>query len=279
MEMRLRDVEFQVDTSLHPFFWESISTKPWETGTFDVIDQFVQPGDSVADIGCWMGPISLYLAGKGARVYAADPDPTAYKAFQSNLSLNPTLSTLITPHHLAIAPQRGTFTLYARTGYGNSSSSLLARTRDQVQDSTTLGLTLAEFMEQNAVARFSLIKLDIEGGEFALAEQLLALKQADRYGHLLLSMHYDHLNESIYQQQIFGRWLSKAFMKVERITGRYLFRRRLRQTLEPIVSLCRQFPYVYTMEGQRLSPEQLSAQQLLRSGADLFLADQPWEMI
>lgn len=277
MKIQLGEISFQVDESYLPEFWNHVNAGKWEQDTFDVLNHFVSSGSCVVDLGCWIGPISLYSAQKGGRVYAVDPDPEAFKWLLKNVQLNPELQGQIYPKNTAISDESGTQALYARSGYGNSSSSILKRTRDRVSSATIPKIRLDEFLATNGIDHVDFLKIDIEGGEFAIMEQLEALKTENKCHHIFLAIHYDHLNEAIYQKKIGWRFLSLSLMKLERITGWYLFRKELLRSIQPICSLAEKFNYVYSPAGHRIPSNEMTPQYLLKRKPDLLLSDTEWK--
>ena len=165
MKLKINDIAFEADASFKPHYWKDIDAGLWEKQSFELIDAIVKESDQVLDIGCWAGPLSLYMAAKGADVYAVDPDPAAFGALLKNLELNPSLSHRVHPYQLAISNENGKSKLYARTDYGNSSSSLLQRSRDGIDHEAADTLSFEAFIEKTKLKQIDFIKMDIEGGE------------------------------------------------------------------------------------------------------------------
>jgi len=276
LKIQLRDIKFNVDNSFKPIYWEHINSGNWEPHTFDAIDNCVNEGSNVIDIGCWAGPLSLYMAGKGANVYAIDPDPEAYKSLLINLKSNPDLNQVIKPYNIAISQNTETVKLYARNGYGDSSTSVLNRTRDNVKNATCEGYRLDQFLRTTALKQVDFLKVDIEGGEFRIIDQLLVVKKQYDCTNLLLSLHYDHLNEFIYHKRIRNKFLSLLLMKCERFTGIYVFKKELVSHLKNIRELCQQFKFVYAGDGELLGDNKLTPQYLLKNKLDLFMSESEW---
>lgn len=272
-KVNVRKTSFNVVSTNNANFWNCLSTANWENDTFDVIDHFVKENTSFVDLGAWIGPLSLYAAKKGAWVYAIDPDPVAYQALLKNVQLNPDIAQNIKTYNIAIANTDGERILHARDAYGRSSSSLLLRVRDGLSSTSTQTYTLNSFLKNNELELVDLLKIDIEGGEFELWDQLRALKKTKKIKTLLLSLHYDHLNEMIYQQKINKKLLSLVLMKLEKKTGYYFFKKELIMHLSGVVSLAEAFKYLYTSEGKRLNTVDLPA-YLLSHKINLLLTDE-----
>jgi FkbM family methyltransferase len=276
LKISINHVAFEVNHSFRSQYWEAIDSGNWETGTFNVIDYFLNDSNVALDLGCWAGPLTLYMAGKGATVYAVDPDPEAFDALEVNVGLNPNLSGTIHTHKLAIGANNSQMPLHARSGYGNSSTSLLNRTRDKVFNSLTEVVSFLNFLERNKITRLDFIKIDVEGGEFQFLGQVEELLNRFEYPTILLSLHYSHLNESIHQSKIGMRWVSLVIMKLEQYTGFILFRKALEVESRKVVSLGSRYKFVYDINGQKVTSEELTANFLMKKYSDLVFSNQEW---
>ncbi len=169
-----------------PTFWDRVASGTWEAGTFAALDAHVGPGTVVLDLGAWVGPISLYAAGLGARVVAAEADPAALDQLRRNLAANPDLAARVTVVPRAVAPLAGTVAFGARRKPGDSMSSILLAEagRGWTAEAITPG-ELARLVEP-AVRLF--VKLDIEGGEYGLLPAMAPLL-AHQYPVILVSFH------------------------------------------------------------------------------------------
>jgi FkbM family methyltransferase len=176
-----------------PTFWDRVEAGTWEESTFAVLDRYVDADTTLLDLGAWVGPVSLYGAARGARVVAVEADPAALVQLRANLDANPDLAARITIVDRAIAPDAQPVRMGARRKPGDSMSSALLAGADSHWDAAAvtpeaLAATLG------APARL-FVKLDIEGGEYALLPAMGALLDAPATA-LLLSLHPKILRES-----------------------------------------------------------------------------------
>jgi len=166
-------------------FWTEFEHQRWEPEVDDILDQYLSPGSVFADIGAWIGPITLLAAGRGATVHAVEPDPAAQVLLRRNVAALPaSLRKEVQVHSLAIADHDGLVQIGHREDrtFGDSMTSTIF-TRDAIHVPC---LTLETFLSSNGP--FDLIKMDIEGGEET------AIGQGARYLQqigipLLLSVH------------------------------------------------------------------------------------------
>jgi FkbM family methyltransferase len=197
-----------VDTSGERYgdFWAAFADGTFEPATVDVLRAWARPGRLLVDVGAWIGPFTLLAAAHGATVHAVEPDPVAADVLRRNSALNPELAGRLTIDEVAWAAHDGRAALAAPVGLGNARSALAGRrVRGQAADgaaSETVEVSTraaasayerAVFDVRAATGRALgtgdvLLKIDIEGGEFAVVPSLgsaLALHRPV----LLLSVH------------------------------------------------------------------------------------------
>jgi FkbM family methyltransferase len=276
MKILINGTEFTVNGSVFSPFWSDLNSGGWERDTFEVIDYFVKAGTCTMDIGCWIGPVSLYMAARGARVYSIDPDPIAYKIFVENLNLNPSLKLLINPFNIALTSKNQNVNLFARQAYGNSSTSILKRTRDKLNNITANGISPGEFVNIANLLHLDFIKMDIEGAEFELLPDILPTIEKLGFPTLYVSFHYSYLNEFIYQKTFKFRYLSLFMMKLEQFLGFYLFKSELLAALEKSLHFAGKYSFIYTGSGEQIHHEELTPGLLLRKKHNLVFTNREW---
>jgi len=190
---RLRRVEFR-DTSfvVEPMdrgqreFWDRFEAVAWEPETLSILKAGLDRRTTFIDIGAWVGPTALYAAHFARRVIALEPDPVALRQLRRNVALNPELATRIQVLGRALYTKPGVVTLGSTKRGGDSKSSLVhedMRTAWEVQTITPLELGNAVEADERVF-----IKIDIEGGEYAVGPLLSPLLRA-RTAAVLLSLH------------------------------------------------------------------------------------------
>jgi FkbM family methyltransferase len=168
-----------------PTFWDKVAAGAWEPGTLDVIDRLVEGETVFLDLGAWVGPTALYAAGRAKRVIAVEADPAALDQLQRNLHANPELASRIEVIGRAVHADPGVITLGARRKPGDSMSSTLLAGAPRRWHATTV--TPEELVSQLDGAERVFVKLDIEGGEYALLPAATAL--IERADVFLVSFH------------------------------------------------------------------------------------------
>lgn len=176
-----------------PTFWDRVEAGSWEPATIATIGRLVGPDTVFLDLGAWVGALSLYAAACGARVIAVEADPAARDQLRRNLAVNPDLARRIEVVAKAVAPRPGHVRLGARRKPGDSMSSALLADADTTwtAEAITPEQVAGLIPEGSPLA----VKLDIEGGEYALLPALAPIL-ARRGAALLVSFHPAILRQS-----------------------------------------------------------------------------------
>lgn len=157
-------------------FWRRVGAGLWEPQTFEVFQRFLRPDRSYVDMGAWIGPTVLYGAMLSRRVHALEPDPVAFAELAANVEANPALRPNIALYPYGIGPESGPLQLYAgglyfgaQSEFGDSMSGMLAAPGAVGQPCREVqGMDLERFLAVNAIDDCNFIKMDIEGGEYAV---------------------------------------------------------------------------------------------------------------
>jgi FkbM family methyltransferase len=157
-------------------FWNRVGAGQWEPQTFEVFQRFLRPDRSYIDMGAWIGPTVLYGATLAGRVHALEPDPVAFAELTRNVMANPALHSKIQLYPCGIGPESGPLQLYAgglyfgeQSQFGDSMSGMFAAPGVVGQPCREVeGMDLERFMAVNAIDDCNFIKMDIEGGEYAV---------------------------------------------------------------------------------------------------------------
>lgn len=150
-----------------PTFWAKAEAGFWEPETLAALEGMARPGVVVLDIGAWVGPTTLFAAALGANVLAVEADPTAFALLSANVEANPDLASRIRLLNAAAGPTPGTLALAAPRKLGDSMSSVLMAGAGAAGFEAKV-VTPAELASRLPAGLPLAVKIDIEGGEYAL---------------------------------------------------------------------------------------------------------------
>ena len=161
--------------------WRRMRAGKWERRLVHFVERASGSRTALYDIGAWCGPVTLIAAAKGAKVVALEPDPVAFRALRENLALN---GFDVDAREVAIGNGHGTMRLYAHAEFGDSMTNAVLPSASSL-DVETLRL---EDLPRFDGMRTSILKIDIEGMEYALADEILDFCR-DRKCAVSLSCH------------------------------------------------------------------------------------------
>lgn len=168
-------------------FWELFEDGRWEPETIALLVGLLEPGRTFVDVGAWIGPLALVAAKRGATVTAYEPDPVALAVLGSNLQLNPDVAGCITVVARALGTSNESVSL-ASSKLGNSMSSLAHGGAESV---SVAALDAKEWSATSAFLTADVLKIDIEGAEFAVIPRMRRAFRVRR-PVLLISVHGYH---------------------------------------------------------------------------------------
>ena len=137
------------------------------------------PGDVALDCGANVGAFTVLMAESGARVYAFEPNPAAFEELVARTSVFPNVTAL--QGAVTAAPGPVKLFLHKWTDhdpvYWSTGSSVLAGKNNVRSDSfvTVATFQLPVFFAEFGISRVHLLKMDIEGAEVEVLNQLLDL--------------------------------------------------------------------------------------------------------
>ena len=148
-------------------FWSRYESADWEPETVAAFTRFLKPDTRYVDLGAWIGPTVLLAASMVDRVVCAEPDPLAFEALAKNLGLNPSVAAKTTALQVAAGAADGAVTL-SSTGPGGGSNSSVVRAGDEGSHWKVEQLGVPSLLERAGLDAADFVKIDIEGGEYAL---------------------------------------------------------------------------------------------------------------
>lgn len=171
-------------------FYGKLAAGTWEPRTFDVLARNLD-GDTVCiDIGAWIGVTPLWAARRAKAVIAVEPDPKCLAILRALVGQAPNVTIL----EGAIS-DRPSIAINAVDGFGSSETSALAVGDGESAVVAGIGI---DAVLRHAEGAPVFVKIDIEGYEFALRDELAKLKGYDVRG-LQLALH-----PQIYEKTLAG---------------------------------------------------------------------------
>ena len=216
------------------WYWEAFQRDGVEPESYDVYDRYVTSVTTFLDVGAWTGPVTLYVANKAQKVYAFEPDPTAFGELENNLKLNPQL-TNVKIIRAFVGTSEGVIKMGNASQRGNSQSSVLFR--DGGDSWQADSIKLDRFIAENEMTSDLFIKMDIEGAEYTLLPTLKSLF-LERKPTLLLSLH--------------------PFFLIATVPGKGLLA-KIRKSLKLLTNSIRiiksleRFPFIYDLKGRKVN--------------------------
>lgn len=151
------------------------------------------PGDVALDLGANEGGVTARLAATGARVHAYEPDPVLAEGLRARFAGTPS----VTVHAEAVGVRAGTVTLRRHRAYRRNTVKY-GRANSIVEEAVAtrggeaIPVPCVSFREalDRVEGPIALVKMDIEGAEVAILEELLGTPALDRIGLLLVETHW-----------------------------------------------------------------------------------------
>lgn len=171
-----------------------------EVTAFDECVAALGPGDIAIDCGANVGKFTVPMARTGAEVYAFEPNPHAYAELVKATAGYPNVRAL----QAAATTEPGPVRLYLHRYsdddpvHFSSGSTLVAGKRNVREDhfTTVEGIPFADFIEGLGGRRIRLLKMDVEGAEVGLLNQLLDRGLHQRIDQLFAEVH-DRQNRTL----------------------------------------------------------------------------------
>lgn len=164
----------------------------------DEVFNILSEGDIAIDCGANVGDVSKKMLEKGARVYAFEPNPYAFKRLTERFKNNPNITCI----NKGVWYKEDTFPLYLHQNNDRNpeklsvSSSILENKRN-IDKSNFVEvdlIDLGKFLEE-LNAEVKLLKLDVEGAEIEVLNHLLDKNILGTIGQVLVETHETQMPE------------------------------------------------------------------------------------
>ena len=170
-------------------FWINIFHS-WENETFTIFDKFLDKNKILIDIGGWIGTTCMYGARKSKHVYVVEADKQSYTFLTKNCLLNNKNVTCI---NNAIYNETDIDIFFGKNKFLENSK--LNDSTSQVYKTDTKDcysikcIRVKDLIDKYQIEFISLIKVDIEGGEEHILDDLFEIKKNFNIP-LYISFHY-----------------------------------------------------------------------------------------
>jgi FkbM family methyltransferase len=157
----------KLDNSNNDNFWVNIFPY-WKNETFDIFDRYLDKNKQFLDIGAWIGTTCIYASRKSSYVVCVEADPISIKKLHYNIFINE-CNTKIDIEPSAIYNEKKEIIFgpnsFSETSSLNDSMSQIKNTITKTDDIFIKTIRLSDIIIKYNLNNLSLIKVDIEGGE------------------------------------------------------------------------------------------------------------------
>jgi FkbM family methyltransferase len=154
----------------------------WEPHLTRFIRRRLQFGDVFIDVGANIGYYSLCaskLVGVTGRVVAVEASPVIYRELVANLEMN--RASNVRPVHCAVSNTSGELLVYGGPPCNRGSATTVPTgNEDEVPESSVRAATLETLLTQDEIDRVRLVKIDVEGAEWAVAQGMAPIFESCR---------------------------------------------------------------------------------------------------
>jgi FkbM family methyltransferase len=182
-------------------FWEKINEKIWEPDTFDFVRSFCDASTHFLDIGAANGAISLAAALSGASVTAYEPDPIIFSVLKRNIELNPNIQNLIKLNHAGVSSESGNLNFESLSDPEIFSNILFRNKLPQMCEVEIKSLH-EELARYGISKKKIVIKMDIEGAEYKILNDIQSLQALSKFDSLLLLAIHPGFNRTYRKSKI-----------------------------------------------------------------------------
>ncbi|WP_119387837.1 FkbM family methyltransferase [Taklimakanibacter lacteus] len=172
-------------------FYGKLTSGVWEPKTFRTLSDQLSPDITYIDIGGWIGVTPFWASRRARRVIVVEPDPKCHAVLKALLPRYPNVSLT----ECALSP-KSCLTLNAVDDFGSSETSALDIGNKGCSVEVP-GCSMGELLKKAGPGPV-FVKIDIEGYEYKIADELRALDRAQVRG-VQLAVH-----PALYEKSLAG---------------------------------------------------------------------------
>jgi len=177
-------------------FWKDHYCKSWEDETFAIFDKILSNDKILIDIGGWVGPTAIYGIRKSKHVYVIEADTKSIADLNNNLKINSVKDnyTIISKAIFNVDNIKVNFgkNKFLKNSKLNDSTSHIHIDNINKYDAYFIKtITIKKLIKKYNIntSQISLIKVDIEGGEEHILDDLFTIYDT-LYVSLYISFHH-----------------------------------------------------------------------------------------
>ena len=129
---------------------------------------------AIVDVGAHAGFFSIYCRSlnKKVKIYAVEPEPNNLKLFKQHLVENKILGVQVFPGALALQTEERQLILSSDSHNHHLAQVSFGGEDREEKTITVQASSFVDFCKQNKIKRISLLKMDIEGGEYEIFDSM-----------------------------------------------------------------------------------------------------------
>ncbi len=172
--------------------WLMRSFPHWEPNTFKTFRQVVNPDKIAIDIGAWIGLTAVWLSKHFKHVVCIDADKKSVVSLEKNLQASDCTNYTIINNAVYETRTKLTFGANNHLPHAaqNDSTSQLKSVATKPDDYMVSTITLSDIFNTHPPSTVGFVKVDIEGGEEYILQQLFTKCKAHNIP-FLISFHID----------------------------------------------------------------------------------------
>ncbi len=131
---------------------------------------------AIVDVGAHAGFFSMYsrFLNKKVKIFAIEPEPNNLKSIKQHLTKNKILGVKVIAGAIASQTEKRQLILSADNHNHHLAEPAFRSGEDEEKTITVQAWSFADFCKQNKIKKISLLKMDIEGGEYELFDGMSA---------------------------------------------------------------------------------------------------------
>jgi FkbM family methyltransferase len=142
----------------------------YELEVIGIVQKYVKPGMIAMDIGANVGAISIALAdkvGPDGMVFSFEPGPATFSRLERNLSLNPSIASIISPQNMGCSEKNGVMVYHELAhARGNATLGDLDAEWEAYESHEVAVIKIDSFVAEKGLRKVDFMKVDVERMEF-----------------------------------------------------------------------------------------------------------------